>query len=97
MLKKTFAILLLVAVLSSTAFCGADVIPGDVNGDGKVNMLDFIILSRYIANWPGYSNDDIVYAAGDTNSDGVVNSFDRMYLARHVVKWPGYETLPILK
>ena len=27
---------------------------GDVNEDGKVNTLDRVILTRYIAKWEGY-------------------------------------------
>jgi len=71
-----------------------DVIIGDVNGDGTVNTLDRVILTRYIANWTEYIADDISLDAADVNADGVVNTLDRVILTRHIANWSGYESLP---
>ena len=66
---------------------------GDVNGDGKVNPIDDMILARYLAKWQGY--DAMVdLSAADTNSDGNITPIDDMILARHLAKWNGYEILP---
>lgn len=46
-----------------------DIIYGDVNGDGKVNNLDRLVLTRYLANWPDYPASRIKPGA-DTNADG---------------------------
>ncbi len=71
-----------------------NVLIGDVNGDGRVNGMDRTFLARHVAQWNGYSAQDIVYAAADVNSDGKVNGMDRTVLARHVAQWPGYGELP---
>ncbi len=66
---------------------------GDVNCDGLVDTVDYIILARYVADWDGYEDKvDLRYA--DMNADGVVNSLDRTILARHIAGWLGYERLP---
>lgn len=67
---------------------------GDVNGDGVVNNIDRAILSRYLAKWPGYTEESIVLLAADVNQDGTVNNVDRAILSRYLAKWPGYESLP---
>ena len=64
---------------------------GDVNDDGEVDMLDSILLSRYIAEW-GIS---INLLAADVNDDGVVDMLDGIIMARHIAEWPGYEVLPV--
>jgi hypothetical protein len=71
-----------------------DVLIGDVNSDGKVNTQDRMILTRYLAKWSGYSEEDINMAAADVNCDGKVNTQDRMILTRYLAKWSGYENLP---
>ena len=70
-----------------------DIIYGDVNGDGKVNNLDRLILTRYLANWPDYPASRIKPGA-DTNADGKINNLDRLILTRHLANWPDYATLP---
>ena len=71
-----------------------DVLIGDVNSDGKVNTQDRMILTRYLAKWTGYSEEDINMAAADVNCDGKVNTQDRMILTRYLAKWTGYDNLP---
>jgi len=71
-----------------------DVLVGDVNGDGKVNTLDRVVLTRYIAKWAEYTADDICIEAADVNSDGKVNTLDRVILTRYIAKWNGYTELP---
>ena len=68
-----------------------DILYGDVNDDGEVNTPDRMILSRHLANWPGYET--INTEAADLNQDGEVDTLDRMILARHLANWPGYEDL----
>ena len=73
------------------------VIPGDVNGDGKVTAIDRACLARHLAGWEGYSAEDLVAAAMDVNADGKVTAIDRAILARHLAGWDGYERLPYIK
>ena len=71
-----------------------DVVYGDLDGDGKVNVKDNMYLSRYIAEWPGYTDDTVYADAADLNNDAKVNVKDDMILARHIAEWPGYDVLP---
>jgi T5SS/PEP-CTERM-associated repeat protein len=52
-------------------------IPGDANGDGIVNLSDFLILRR------NFGNDDAGFADGDFNGDGRVNLSDFLILRRN--------------
>ena len=70
-----------------------DVLPGDANGDGSVDTLDRLTLSRYLANWKGYSLDQLNFAGADINSDGSVDTLDRLILSRHLANWSGYEDI----
>ncbi len=66
---------------------------GDVNGDGELTFKDRVSLERHIANWPGYTLEDINANAADINGDGDITGKDRVILARHFANWPGYEDL----
>jgi len=56
-------------------------IPGDVNGDKKVNILDAIVLSNAIFSEPSEPNWN---ANADINNDGKVNILDCIILANHM-------------
>lgn len=71
-----------------------DTIIGDVNGDGLVNNLDRMVLTRYLADWEEYTENDIDFIAADVNADNLVNNLDRMILTRYLADWSGYESLP---
>lgn len=55
---------------------GPGIIAGDVNGDGSVNSLDYILVRRYllgiINDFPSANG----FKAADLNNDGSVNSLD---------------------
>lgn len=74
-----------------------DWVYGDVNRDGRINLLDSTILARYVAKWPNYTADALHLSAADVNNDGRVNLLDSTILARHIAKWPGYIELPFEK
>ena len=60
-----------------------DYTPGDINGDGEVNIKDLICLAQYHAHW-----DLIVIAeALDPNGDGVLNVKDVIHLAQYLADW----------
>ena len=50
-----------------------NVIKGDANGDGEVNVSDIVEIVNYIMNKP---SNKFVFAAADLNSDGEVNVTD---------------------
>ena len=58
-------------------------VPGDINGDGKVNAKDATRLFQYIAGW----NVEINEKALDTNGDGKVNAKDATRLFQSVAGW----------
>lgn len=61
---------------------------GDVNGDGKVNSTDAVLILRYAAQL----GVDIDTAAADVNGDGKINSTDAVlilrYAAQLITKFP---------
>ncbi len=71
------------AIVSSPSYCkvvveggsGSDVVYGDVNGDGKVNIIDVIAIIRYY-NGTGNALSDDQLKAADVTGDGKVNLFD---------------------
>lgn len=73
-----------------------DVMYGDVNRDGRVNLIDSTILARYVAKWPDYPASSLDLQAADVNNDGRVNLLDSTILARHVAKWTDYAELPYI-
>lgn len=66
-----------------------DYLPGDLNGDRKINSTDIIMLRRHIA---GKYEQEINELAGDVNADGKHNSTDIIMLRRYVAD--GCTTLP---
>ncbi len=86
---------LLNATLHYNRLPTAAVVPGDLDGDGKVNVKDNMLLARYLAGWRGYDKTTVILEAADLNGDGTVNVKDNMILARHLAGWVGYETLPV--
>lgn len=58
-------------------------IPGDVNGDGKVNLRDVIRLNQHVAGWKV----TVVENSTDINGDGKVNLRDVIRLNQYVAGW----------
>ena len=78
-MNKIFAVLMAIALVVP-AFAGfayfAKAAPNyDLNGDGKVDVLDVIILSHHFGE---------TWAPGDFNGDGIVNVLDFILLATHL-------------
>ncbi|MBQ7670070.1 MAG: leucine-rich repeat protein [Clostridia bacterium] len=59
-------------------------LPGDVNGDGKVNTRDIAQLKKYISN--AITEEDIVFGNSDINGDGKVNTKDLSAVKRIVAQ-----------
>jgi len=56
------------------------VLPGDINGDGKVSLQDLVLLANAYGSKPGDPNWN---PNADLNGDGVVNLADLVILALH--------------
>ena len=65
---------------------------GDVDGNGRVNAQDRLILSRYIAQWDGYAERIEDMRAADIDGNGRVNAQDRLILSRYIAQWDGYSS-----
>jgi len=70
-------------------YTGPIFMPGDVNGDKKINTRDIIALSRYYADGcttdPEGYNVTINELAADVNDDGRINTRDIIALSRYYV------------
>lgn len=62
--------------------------PGDVDGNGEIDLLDVVTLSQYVAEW---QNLTVVTEA--TNPDGIggADLSDVVHLAQYVAEWQGIE------
>ncbi len=66
-----------------------DYVPGDVNGDEKVNSTDTIMLRRFLAGGYGVTINE---TAADINVDGKINSADTILIRRFIAG--GYPPIP---
>ncbi len=62
-------------------------LPGDIDGDSKVNTKDAILLFRYVAGW----NVEVDSVALDVNGDNKVTTKDAVALFRYVAGWGDIE------
>ena len=71
-ISKVIALLLSLVFSLSVATVGASVSArefGDLNSDGKFNLLDLVAMRKHLAKW----DIKVDLKAADTNSDGKVN------------------------
>ncbi len=73
----------------------------DINGDGKVNSIDYMYVKRYVLGT--YKLEGVMLAAADVNVDGSVTSLDYVMTKRHVMyryhiyeKFPAWENIDSL-
>ncbi len=65
----------------------AEVIYGDVNSDGVVDMRDLLFFRKYLAKMTGYNNKTINSVNADINCNGKINDLlDVKYLIMHLSK-----------
>ncbi len=92
-MKKSVKILisfLALFLLFGCTISAADVLPGDLNGDGKTNSADAIYLLRHTILPESY----LINQSGDMNGDGETNSVDAVYLLRHTILPEDYPLKP---
>ncbi len=68
-------------------WCGAEIVqtekPGDLSGDGKINLKDSMLLLQYLAGWEIEFDEK----NADINGDGKVNLKDSMLLLQYLAGW----------
>lgn len=67
---------------------GPDFIPGDANGDGKVNVTDIVEIVSYIMGKP---SNRFVFTAADVTGDGDVNVTDIVSVVNIILSNPSRE------
>lgn len=70
-----------------------DVVYGDVNGDGKIDMKDVVLLRKYIVNYDydTESSSVAVELGADANGDGKIDMKDVVLLRKYIVNYD-YDT-----
>ena len=67
-----------------TVGSGSDIMPGDVNMDSVLNVLDVVILTNFILEADTPDSDQ--FEAGDINSDGILNVLDIVNLVNLILQ-----------
>ena len=67
---------------------------GDVNGNGRIDRTDAVILSRCINNILDFNMFKLFNLASDIDGDGKVTENDLLILQRYLANWPDYQTFP---
>ena len=83
-ISKVIALLLSLVFSLSVATVGASVSArefGDLNSDGKFNLLDLVAMRKHLAKW----DIKVDLKAADTNSDGKVNLMDLIMIRKVMV------------
>ena len=58
------------------------IILGDVNNDGVINVLDYLVMQKYVLG----KTENVDFKRGDLNKDDKVNSSDLLLLRKFLVK-----------
>lgn len=72
-----------VTINASFEAAEAEVVLGDVNGDGTINYLDAMMVAQFYVG--DIDESGLNVAAGDVNGDGIVNYLDAMMIAQYYV------------
>lgn len=60
----------------------AKVIPGDANGDGRVDIADIVVVVNYLT---GNESGDFIFDDADANKDGTVNTSDIVQIVKIIM------------
>ncbi len=91
-MKKVLALFLAVLFVMAPLAVSAESVYGDVDGNGAVNSVDVIKLSRHLAGWTGYES--VNETLSDVNGDEKITILDSIVLSRHWAGWSAYVSLP---
>ena len=84
-LIMTFSILLSIVPLNAlTAFAQDNILYGDADGNGKVELLDVNLMERYIEG-DKEAESNIHFTEADVNADGEINDVDVQMVKDYLV------------
>ena len=89
-------IMFLIMMIPVGVYATDGLLYGDVNLDGQVTVEDSTYLSKYLAEWTGYTLSGVALINADVNLDGSITSLDNIILSRYLNSWKGYEALPYI-
>lgn len=81
--KKILLGLLTVAMLSAWTIISANAMIGDVNSNGRIDAMDYMLVKRYVLRTVSLNDEQI--AAADVDGNGKVQAMDYMLIKRHVL------------
>jgi hypothetical protein len=94
-MNKAIIYLLSLCVFSAHANnANAQSFMGDVNGDGKINLLDFVKVVNHIQGTEFLTNKSHILQA-DVNGDGLINSYDLEESMKYRFNRPNIPKLPL--
>ncbi|MEJ6951300.1 cellulase family glycosylhydrolase [Natronospora cellulosivora (SeqCode)] len=64
---------------------GDTLVKGDLNNDGKIDSLDYNLMSQYVLSRIDTFPVDDDLAVGDLNGDSVINTLDQVLLGRYIL------------
>lgn len=70
-------------LMAETDINGEDIIKGDINFDGRINIADAVLLQRYILGTTRL--DRMPYHRADMDRDGVVDVFDMVLMRKKII------------
>ncbi len=88
-MKKVFIFMLVLAIIFSFAavvFAENEVVYGDVNYDGRINLYDVSGILKYISKW-NMSEFVFIEDAADVTHDGNINLHDVSKILKYMAKW----------
>jgi len=87
MIKKILAIAIVAVMVSGLAVfaaSAANVMRGDVNGDGVINAPDATLLRRFLANPGGSGLQNFNHDNADANADGTIDNADLEMIRNYI-------------
>ena len=60
------------------------VLKGDVNGDGKISAVDYVLIKNHIMNTNTLNSQELLFA--DVNKDGNVSAVDYVLIKNHIME-----------
>ena len=80
-------------ILTTSELGESEILYGDTNGDGSIDMKDVVLLRKYMANYDydTESSSEVVEPGADANGDGSIDMKDVVLLRKYLANYD-YDT-----